>query len=149
MDVGKYRAVTKPVVVDLDGEIINATYRPNIYTISFERQLEAVTDDTDQAARLFIELVASWDLYDGDAVVPLTVEAVEEIPLEILTAILSSVRGELTPSEEEKRGSSEPLDSAQADSTPPSTSSSESAQTSSNGSETSASPTVSESVPST
>lgn len=145
MDIGAFKAVTKPLVVDFDGEVINLTYRPNIYTLGFTRKMMEARDSEDFSAlaQSFVEFLASWDLMEGDQVIPLTTEGVERVPFEILAAIEAQIAETLRPSEEEKRGSSEPSASPPPASTSPSPSSQSAAQTSSNGSETSESQTVS------
>jgi len=146
MDLGKYKAVTKPLAVDFDGEVINVEYRPNIYTLGFQRRLEALRDDTGQFAELFLSLVASWDLKDGEAVVPLTAAGLEGVPLMVLAGIQGAVAESMLPTEEEKKGSSEPSALPPPTSTEPSQSSQQNDPTSSNGLATTESPTVSESV---
>jgi hypothetical protein len=145
MDLTKYTAVTKPLVINIEGEVLNITYRPNIYTLGFARELgEALeSKDFDRQAETFARLVASWDLYLNEQdIVPLNAEGIQQVPMQVLAAIDSAIADAVRPSEDEKKGSSE-LTST------PSTDSSEPPATFPNGSETSTSPTVSESVPST
>lgn len=150
MDVGKYKAVTKPLAVDFEGEIINLTYRPNVYTLGFTRRLAEAqaAQNMAEVAQYFVDFLAGWDLMEGDSPIPLTREGVETVPLDILSAIDDQVAKTMLPSEEEKRGSSEPSDSQPQASTKTSSGTQSTDPISSNGSETSASPTVSESVPS-
>jgi len=146
VDLGKYEAVTKPIVLDFDGEILNVQYRPNIYTLGFVRELSS--DDVDKKMEAFARLIASWDLYLNGEIVPLTAEGLSRVPLQILKAIDSAIEVETTPSEDEKKGSSEPSDSPPTTSTELSPNSPPSDPILSNGSQTSESPTVSTSVPS-
>jgi len=152
MDIGKYKAVTKPLAFDFDGEVINLTYRPNIYTVGLERRLRDATKDESRLETLPTQLsqfIASWDLEEDGQPIPLTVEGLSSVPAQMLIAIDNAIGAALVPSEEEKKGSSEPSALPPQTSTLPSTSSPESGPTSLNGSATSESPTVSESVPST
>lgn len=145
MDLAAYKAVTKPLAVDFDGEVINITYRPNIYTLGFTRRLVEAqqAQDQDAIAQYFVDFIASWDLLEGDVPIPLTPEGVERVPFEILGALDSAVANALGPSEEEKRGSSEPSALPPQDSMPPSQTSQSTDLSSSNGLETSESQTVS------
>jgi hypothetical protein len=145
MDLAKYTAVTKPLVINFEGEVLNITYRPNIYTLGFARELgEALeSKDFDLQAETFARLIASWDLYLNETeVVPLTAAGIQQVPIQVLSAIDGAIAEAVRPSEDEKKGSSEPTST-------PSSDSSEPPATSPNGSETSTLPTASESVPST
>lgn len=142
MDVGKYKAVTKPLTFEFEGEVINLTYRPNVYTLGLQRRLvESQSEgDIDTLTSQMVEFIASWDLTEDDEPLPLTKEGIEKVPLMVLKALDEAIADALLPSEEEKRGSSEPSATPPSDSLAP-------AETSQNGSETLPSPTVSESVP--
>ena len=145
MDLAAYKAVTKPLAVDFGGEVINLTYYPNVYTLGFVRRLTDAQERRDMGAvaQYFVDFIASWDLMEGDEAIPLTPEGVERVPFGILIALDTGVSNALGPSEEEKRGSSEPSALPPPDSTPPSPSSQSTGPTSSNGLETSESQTVS------
>lgn len=142
MDIASYKAVTKPVSLDFEGEVINLEVRSHLFTLGLQRKLQAAQENLDATAlaSFFIEVISSWDLMDDGRVVPLTVEGLEGVPLEILGAIDAGIGAALLPSEEEKRGSSEP-------SVTPPTDSSEPVEASPNGSETSQSQTVSAAPP--
>lgn len=145
MDIGSYKAVTKPLAVDFGGEVINLSYRENIYTLGFQRRLFKALDEqsADLLAESFGELIASWDLLEDGQPVPLTPEGVERVPLPILAAVDRAIGDALeVPGEDEKRGSSEPAASPPQSSTPPTQSSPPAPE---NGSTTTPSPTVSES----
>ncbi len=150
MDVGKYKAVTKPLVVEFEGDVINIAYRPNVFSLGLQRRLVEAqkAGDVKALTEQMTAFIASWDLEEEGQQIPLTAEGIERVPADVLKAIDDAIAAALLPSDEEKKGSSEPSPSQQADSIPPSESSPSSAPTSSNGSETSALPTVSESVPS-
>jgi hypothetical protein len=145
MDLNKYTAVTKPLTLKIDDEVLNITYRPNIYTLGFARELGDALEskDFDRQAETFARLVASWDLYlNENELVPLSAEGIQQVPIQVLAAIDAAIAEAVRPSEDEKKGSSELMST-------PSTDSSEPPATSPNGSETSILPTASESVPST
>jgi hypothetical protein len=146
VDVGKYKAVTKPLTFEFEGEVIHLTYRPNVYTLGLQRRLvdSQETGDIDTLTTQMVEFIASWDLLEDDKPLPLTKEGIEKVPLLVLKALDEAIAEALIPSEDEKRGSSVPTESQQPDST---STSSPSPDTSANGSTTSESPTVSESVP--
>ena len=146
MDVGAYKAVTKPLAIDFEGEVINITYRPNVYTLGFQRSLvEALEDQSGEAlAMTFGELIASWDLLENGVPLPLTSEGIEKVPLTVLGAIDQAIGETLqVPSEEEKRGLSEPSALLPPTSTPPLSGTPSTDPSSSNGSETLESQTVS------
>lgn len=146
MDLAAYRNSTKPLEVVLDGWTLNITYRPNALSLGEARRLGDPT--VEERAEDLLKFLATWDLEDEGHPVPLTLETLMAIPLNILLGIDEAIGDDLVPSEEEKRGSSEPSASQPRASTSPSTSSPPSDPTSSNGSQTSESLTASESVPS-
>lgn len=145
MDIGSYKAVTKPLAVDFGGEVINVSYRPNIYTLGFQRRLFRALEEqnAELLAGAFGELISEWDLLEDGNPIPLTAEGVEKVPLPILAALDKAIGDALeVPGEDEKRGSSEPAASPPQSSTPPTQSSPPAPE---NGSTTTPSPTVSES----
>lgn len=141
MDLAAYRNSTKPLAVVLDGWTLNITYRPNALSLGEARRLGDPT--VEERAEDLLKFLATWDLEDEGHPVPLTLETLMAIPLNILLGIDEAIGDDLVPSEEEKRGSSAPTESQPQDST---STFSDSHETSENGSTTSASPTASESV---
>jgi len=106
----------KPFAIDIDGETLAGTFRPGVVTFGWSRELQnigkatkdtedspvdggtaakAVPDDpaTDKALiGKILELVASWDLEDEPGQpLPLTEDALMDVPTSILTATLRGV----------------------------------------------------------
>lgn len=124
LDLGHLQTNTKALRIDY-GEAgdVNVTYRPANLTETSIRQLRAIqasatTIDTMEEKlaalnTLLRQLVVSWDLTRDGVPIPLTEEALSEVPMDvrgdIVTAIVGDTRlGERTgtPTRRTSRGSS-------------------------------------------
>jgi len=81
-----------------DGEtIITVTYRKLAYTAELEERTMAAQDGNLPAQAIqevFVELVEAWDLKatdEGDASIPITMDALTVVPSEALGKILSKI----------------------------------------------------------
>src|SRR5579872_5442761 len=89
---------TKPLAIDVDGEVLNVTYRPNaLLTKDVFGTVTTADDFIDQCCRF----IASWDLLDGSDTVPLTPEALAGVPApflrQVLEACVDDTQGPPTP----------------------------------------------------
>lgn len=90
------KTVELPIVVDDDPEAFTVWYRPHNMTASIEQKaLEWQKNGAELEALVetFIPVVAKWDLRmtEDSEIVPLTREAVAEVPSSILMLILEQV----------------------------------------------------------
>jgi hypothetical protein len=81
-DIGTLEIEYRPAAVS-DPETIKMTDRMPLLT-STEARLELL-------AEYFLRIVTWWDLYDDDKPVPLSVEAVKELPTSVITTVLSRI----------------------------------------------------------
>lgn len=90
IDLQALRAVTREIAVDICGETLRVTYRPAAITEAAVRGL----GQADAPFQLLVDAIASWDLMDGEAMVPITVESLKELPVELATAAIDAILDE-------------------------------------------------------
>lgn len=70
---------------------------PNVLKLADESVTEPVIDrKRELLAEYFINIVAWWDLYDGDKPVSLSVEAVKYLPISFLSFVLESIQNDVS-----------------------------------------------------
>lgn len=99
----KLTSKTAEATVLLDGEsTVWFRYRPRKYTAKLERTIQAAISEqlpSLSLVRAATVLLDAWDLTweEGQDPIPLTEEALEEVPTEILTLILTAISDEQNP----------------------------------------------------
>ncbi len=95
--VSKRKEVTKPFSVTLDdGEVVAGTYRPALLTFEFDREMRLMYKEDESEKGLcekLVQVVASWDV-EGEPgePLPLTVDALMDVPSDIMFAVIRGVR---------------------------------------------------------
>lgn len=82
----------QPVTVHFLGLEAEVNYRPAAITPRFRRLLNR-PDDADREATIeaLIALVDNWEITRGGAMWPLTVEALTDMPYELMNAVLTAI----------------------------------------------------------
>ena len=104
------------VTVDVSGFDVRVAYTPNTITLRRSEELSHLLDSIDsnpdirigeETARMFCDLVSEWDILgDDDRPFPITVEALQDFPANILQRILEGVQADVAGHEESKKASS-------------------------------------------
>jgi hypothetical protein len=91
------------------GEDIEITYSLYRYTPEFEADLEDLVGDSEFVTRGIVEsvlhIVISWDIYDGEDVVPLTTEGLQKVPVRVLGDLMQAISEDAGGDEEEGKSS--------------------------------------------
>ena len=91
----------RTLTVPFDEGELNVIYKPNTVTVRLERQwtgIEGAKEAIDAAVDVILTLVDSWDLLgEDDQPVPLTRDALEEVPGVILNRIVQSIMADQRP----------------------------------------------------
>ncbi len=101
MKISQATAEEKPLAVKFGEATLNVVYRPLTYTVTELEKMEAGDARAAQVVDSMLRLLVSWDLTDEDEnPVPLTEEALREVPTHIFTGIMQAVGKDQTPSGE-------------------------------------------------
>ncbi len=98
--LSKKKDTTRPKLIDIDGETIALQFRPAKLTFAFDKALREMSgpEPEEMLAEKILEVVADWDLEsEPGEKVPLTVDALMDVPSEILMAVLRGVRSAGSP----------------------------------------------------
>lgn len=101
MKISQATAVEKALPVPFGDATLNVSYRPLTYTVTELEKMETGDAKAAQIIDSMLRLLVSWDLTDEfDQPVPLTADALREIPTHIFTGIMQAVGKDQTPSGE-------------------------------------------------
>jgi len=99
--LGQIVDATRRVVVTFGDVELKIAYRPGAVTPRLQRAIRQaqIEGDVDTVMlEMLIRLVASWDLTDDDgALVPLTTDALADLPVRLLSGILVALGEDLAP----------------------------------------------------
>lgn len=102
MTLSKVQDKTTTTTVLWDGETVDVGYRPGMVTAALLEQVQAAAarDDMGVIGVLFSKMLAWWDVLDDDGErIPVTAEAVSQVPLDFAMAVLKAVQGTMRPPE--------------------------------------------------
>jgi len=102
--LAKLRNITVPRTIDLgDGDKIELEYYPNKITPGY---LDAVSKENDlmSLARTVVEFVASWDITDEDAPLPVTTEGAAKLGIQLLNMIVTEIAQDVRNPNGKKNG---------------------------------------------
>ena len=95
LKVNDRKAQTRPFAIDIDGETLAGEYRPAVVTFGWSRSLQAIgsaAEPDKEIVQKILSAVDSWDLeYEPGQPVPLTEEALMDVPTDILLAVIGEV----------------------------------------------------------
>lgn len=98
------------VSVPFGDSALRVTYRPNAITPKFQKAVARAQRDEDLDAALLwptSELLHSWDLtHDDGTPVPTTPDALADLPVRVILAILSAIGADMAPNPTKVGGSS-------------------------------------------
>ena len=119
MDVSALAQRTTTLQVEYAGQTAAITYYPDCFNSDdLQRFINMRNDDLAGWMRELSRMVATWELTNNGQPLPTTPEGIAQVPSGLLGAIQKKIIGDMFPSEEEKRGSSEPTFSQSETSTP-------------------------------
>lgn len=101
--VSGYRERTRQIRIEFDGddEDLNVEYRPRAITPRMEDQFQTYIDENHGERVVFDSLAAmvvTWDLTDDAGVpIPLTPDALNDVPSSVLTYVLNKLREDIRP----------------------------------------------------
>lgn len=90
------------VRVQYEGDACTLQYRAGANTAALAVEFqERLKDDEENGTELMVErlveLVASWDLMDGDKPAPITKKVIMGLPIPLLTAMLQAIADDQNP----------------------------------------------------
>lgn len=103
ISLSEIQSKTRTVTVDVaEAGSLQVTYRPSVYTPSFESQINRYIAErnTNVLGWMLSELVQEWDLYEDDEMqvpVPLEPERLSTLPIRVLGAISEAITGDMRP----------------------------------------------------
>lgn len=86
MDINSIRNDRAKGKVEFMGEEVRFTYRPAMVTTANWRIL-ATGGDENEVAELFAQIISSWNMTDDGRELPVTVENIKKLPLQLFRAI--------------------------------------------------------------
>jgi len=109
LQVRKFTAQTQETTLKVDEDTVELTFYPKRYTPALVADLQAVMgnavikdgkvvsaeltpDGVAGLTRIVCRLVAKWGLMDGEAMYPLTLEAVGELPIIFLAEVIGTIQ---------------------------------------------------------
>lgn len=98
----------RSVRVEYNGDSLNFQYRSGANTAQAaiemqERMAEEDANQTEVLVERLAELVASWDLMDGDKPVPVTKQTLLGLPIPLISAMLQAVADDQSPTKPKSR----------------------------------------------
>ena len=109
MDIGKVMATTTECVVEFGGERCIVRYFPHKFTPRLQADLRKAQDNGgDPVATLapfIIAMVGTWDLTNGGKKVPITEEALSDLPATFLDRVIKAIAEDMSPNREAANGS--------------------------------------------
>jgi hypothetical protein len=96
MRLSEIKNRTKKVEVSFDEDVVTVTYNPNYVTVDYLHELRGIGGEEDQnldsILTPFLSVITDWDLQNDDGtVIPITIESLRTVPLNILNGILEKV----------------------------------------------------------
>jgi hypothetical protein len=98
MDLRKHKSKTRPFTATFgegdDTETVTGNYRPFAFTPRLLQEAEAAQkagEVSETLAKTFAPLVASWDLTDDGKPVPISADALMDVPVDILAGVTSAI----------------------------------------------------------
>lgn len=91
IELSNMAADVVPVVVYWGEDECKVSYRPSAITTRRVEQLQAAEDDSDAFLDFITAVLASWDVTSGGEVVPITVDALKDVPLPFIRAIVITI----------------------------------------------------------
>lgn len=98
----KKRDLAVEIVSGDPDSVITVTYKPLTFSRRRMRENKALAASDDQVElvfRAFLDLVTSWDFRpsEGEDVVPLTEDALDDVDMEILGTIVAAIHDDQSP----------------------------------------------------
>ena len=90
------------LVADLFGNPVQLEYRPHVITPQRMAELGKLTVK-DSLVKQICMIVSSWDIeLEAGKPLPITKDALEKVPVDVLTAILKAINDDVVPDEDAK-----------------------------------------------
>jgi hypothetical protein len=70
---------------------LNVTYDPSVMTPNTEVSLRKTEENASVIVGMLLKMILKWDLMDGKKVVPLTEEALMDLPFEVLGLVITGI----------------------------------------------------------
>ena len=103
LKVNQHKTVTRPFETEIGGELLAGEYRPAVVTFAWSRSLqniEKAEQPDKEIVQKILSAVDSWDLeYEPGQPVPLTEDALMDVPTDILLAVIGEVANAGLPGE--------------------------------------------------
>lgn len=99
---------TVPLAIQFGGETLNVVFNPTVYTPAFEDLVNTTGKQVghDQMTEMASELLVSWDLTnDEGTAIPTTTEALRQLPIHLLAAVLKPIVATFAPDPKTTAGS--------------------------------------------
>lgn len=93
MQLSKITAQRETLAIPIGEDKLNIVYKPQAVTLELvDRKEQAISQPGETLARLLVDLVDSWDLFDdAGQVYPLEVAAVRLLPIDFVNVILEAI----------------------------------------------------------
>lgn len=104
MDLSKAKKATRTVKGEVSGEPFTVTYKPNVLTMGewyrLQRGQENESPDDSFIVQYLLMVADIWDLtYDGKKPIPITKEGLADVPMSILSALLTAITEDILPNQ--------------------------------------------------
>lgn len=107
MQLADLHADQRTIAVPTAAGELKVTYRPSVVTPRFELNMSRKLKDATQAetaeaiCEALAKVLTDWDLYNGDDVVPITTDAMLDLPGRAMMAILRAIQEDASQGEAE------------------------------------------------